>query len=176
MDFESFYKKTFQKVYKFFHYKSVETSVIEDLTHDSFLRFYQKYSDKSYDDTEALKILYGIVRNVYREWVRKSINEKRVPLIDNLNYEEEDSVEFAIFEDNDYEDRLFKRVEELKDCISELNEKIRKVLEYRFLEGKSRKEVAILLNISEKDVHTYQKRGIKYLKKIVESRGKTVPS
>lgn len=181
MNFEGFYKQSFQKVYRFFYYKSVDTSIIEDLTQESFIRFYKKYNQKQLDEVESIKIIYGIARNVYREWVRKSISEKTVSLIDNINYEsddEQESYEIEAFaeEESEFDKQLTEKMDSIKDCLNELNEKVRLVLQYRFMESKSRKEVAEILKISEKDVHTYQKRGIKYIKKILEKREKLSPS
>lgn len=186
VNFEVFYKQSFQKIYRFFYYKSVESSIVEDLTHDVYLRFYQKYSQNPLSEEESIKILYGIARNVYREWVRKSISEKKVSLIDNLDYGNEsdeytaESIESLIDSSNeevesDFDQDLAEKMQSVKECFAELNDKVRQVLEYRFLEGKSRKEVAEILGINEKDVHTYQKRGVKYIKKMLEERGKSVP-
>lgn len=173
MSFEEFYNLNFQKIYKFYYYKFVLKDDIEDLVHESFLRFYKKYGQKDLQTDECQKILYGISRNIYKEWVRKAIKEKNVSFLDNYEYEiADDRVEDdkALFESDEPEGLLKSNLEVIKECLDELNETVRKVLECRFLEGKTRKETAELLGIKEKDVHTYQKRGVKYLKKLVESR------
>lgn len=174
MSFEELYNSCFSKVYKFFYYKYVEKDYIEDLVHDAFLRFYKKYSDKDLSSDEHQKILFGICRNVYKEWVRKAVKEKNVSFLDNYEYEiADESVpdDEVLFEADNAEKIIENNLELIKECLDELNETVRKVLEYRFLEGKTRKETAELLNIKEKDVHTYQKRGVKYLKKKIGERG-----
>ncbi len=171
MDFEKLYNLCFGKVYKFFYYKYVEKDHIEDLAQDAFMRFYNKYGQKSLDEVEAQKILFGICRNVYKEWVRKSIKEKNVSFLDNYEYEiaDESTLDDAtLFDADDISKVIEGNLEIIKTCLDQLNETVRKVLEYRFLEGKTRKETAELLGIKEKDVHTYQKRGVKYLKKMVD--------
>jgi RNA polymerase sigma factor (sigma-70 family) len=164
--FEEFYKLSFPKAYRYFYYKSVEKAYIEDLAHEVYIRFYQKYSSEATSLEECMKILYGICRNVYREWVRKQVSEKSVPLIDNLKYEiyDDQSYNHEVFEDDSFDKKVTLMKKEMKKAVAGLNGRLRLVLEYRFLQGKTRKEVAEILKINEKDVHTYQKRAIKYLK------------
>ena len=50
-----------------------------------------------------------------------------------------------------------------KDFLSTLSPRVRQVIELRFIKGKSRQETAKIMKMSPKDVHTYQKRGLKYL-------------
>ena len=158
-------------MYRFFYYKSVNSAYIEDLSQDVYIRFYNKFSDKELSEVESKKILYGIARNVYKEWVRQSIKEKRVSLLDNFEYEELDHGDlldlFLELENPEFDEKLLKNQEILKEAIETLGENVRNVIKMRFVEGLSRKEVAEKLNIKEKDVHTYQKRGVKYLKKLI---------
>jgi RNA polymerase sigma factor (sigma-70 family) len=62
----------------------------------------------------------------------------------------------------------------MTEAIKGLNPRVKQVITMRFLGNLSRSEIAKQLNISEDDVHTYQKRGVKYLKNMVE-RGKVSP-
>jgi RNA polymerase sigma-70 factor (ECF subfamily) len=167
MSFEEFYKITFEKVYRYFYYKSVEKAFIEDLTHDCFLRFYTKYQEKLKDQTESQKIIFGICHNVYKEWVRQRMYEKYQPDFEKHATEESIVDNFEDFVDEEYEKKLDLQKQALKEALSQLNEKVRAVIELRFMQCLSRKEVAEKLNMNEKDVHTYQKRGIKYLNKIL---------
>jgi RNA polymerase sigma factor (sigma-70 family) len=174
VSFEEFYKNNFGRIYKLFYYKGVNPSGIEDLVHDTFLRFYRKYNDKDLSIEESEKILFGIARNVYKEWVRKMIKLKQVDLIENYEYEissESESEDYDALESFSKSKKDFKLI---KSAMKNLNPKIKKVLEMRFLEGKTRKITAEILGIKESDVHTYQKRGIKYIKKIL-AEGKSVP-
>ena len=64
----------------------------------------------------------------------------------------------------------------LHDTIKSLNPVVRQVLELRFLQNKSRKETAELLQINEDQVHTYQKRGVKYLKDRLNGEVEKIPN
>jgi RNA polymerase sigma factor (sigma-70 family) len=164
MNIEEIYSQTFQYVYRYFYYKSVNPSDVEDLTHEVYIRFYQKYKEKYLSVYEAKRILYGYCKNIYKEWCRKSYKEKRADLIDNLVPYEDD---FDEFEDDNYEEKLEDQRKQILQALEKLNSRTKYILESRFLRGMTRKEIADELGISEKDVHTYQKRGIKYLSKII---------
>ena len=164
VDFQSIYNCTFQYVYRFFYYKSVNTSSVEDLTHEVFIRFFKKFGDRLIEEQEAKRILFGFSSNVYKEWVREQVKAKRADLLDNYNYEQDSQDDFV---DELYEQKLESQRKIVLNAMTKLNPKVRFVLESRFLNKMSRKEIAEKMGISEKDVHTYQKRGVKYLKKII---------
>lgn len=173
MDFESLYNLSFEKIYKFFYYKYVDKETVEDLVHDVFIRYFQKYKDSNHNSNESIKLLYGISRNVYKEWVRKSIKENKIQFLDNIDYVDESVITEEELINEDLNQKIFQaNVDKIRECIGKLNINVRNVLEQRFLHGKTRKETAEILNLSEDTVHTYQKRGIKYLKNML---GTTVP-
>lgn len=183
VDFQAIYNATFQYVYRFFYYKSVNSASIEDLAHDVYLRFYKKYGETSFELVEAKRILFGFCRNVYREWVREQIKEKRSEFLENYDYDVEHEGEIStlsepddVFEEfaeeqTDFEKRHESQKELLKEAISRLNPRVKEILECRFFHNMTRKEIAEKLNMNEKDVHTYQKRGIKYLRKMIHEDG-----
>lgn len=73
MNFEQIYKKNFPSIYRLFYYKFVPQHAIEDLSHDTFIRFHDKYLSRNLTDQEVTKILFGIGNNVYKEWIKKII-------------------------------------------------------------------------------------------------------
>jgi len=165
VSFEHIYKTTFQYVYRFFYYKSVNQADIEDLEHEVYIRFYKKFDFENLPEVETKRILFGIARNVYREWVRQCIKENKAEFLDN--YEYEDLIDD--FVDEEFEKKIALQKQVVLEAIEKLNPTVKSVLEYRFIHAKSRKEIAELLGIKEKDVHTYQKRGIKYLRKLINN-------
>jgi RNA polymerase sigma factor (sigma-70 family) len=174
VDFENIYNCTFRYVYRFFYYKSVNPASIEDLSHEVFLRFYKKYGTQHFEETEAKRILFGFSSNIYKEWVREQVKEKRAEFLENYDYDVQVEEDLDDFHDGDnaFELKLESQKKIVFDAMSKLNPKIREILECRFVHGMSRKMIAEKMGIKEKDVHTYQKRGIKYLKKIIgESEG-----
>jgi RNA polymerase sigma-70 factor, ECF subfamily len=153
---EEIYDKTFESIYRFFYYKSVNRSEIEDLVQEVYIRFFRKTDISGTDIILCQKLLYGFSRNIYKEWVRKQIKSELVySNIDYLSNDDSDPINDPSVE----HDSLF-----LKEAIEKLNPVVRQVITMRFIENLSRKEIADKLNIKEKHVHVYQRRGIKYLR------------
>jgi RNA polymerase sigma factor (sigma-70 family) len=162
--FQTLYDSHFSKLYKYFYYKYFGHAGVEDSVHDVFMVIYEKYLYLE-DQTELIKILYGVARNKYREEVRKRLQDK------TLQATLKERLQLGLELDEDLEDDSHSTHDQLKEkvkqCITELREPTKTVIEKRFLEGWSRKQVAEHLNTTEDSVHTYQKRGISYLKKLV---------
>jgi RNA polymerase sigma factor (sigma-70 family) len=166
---EQIYTLNFRLVFRFFYYKGVPKDEVEDLVHDTFLRFAQHYEPDHLDDISIRKILYGISRNVWREWVRLQV-QQNVFSLDELPDIGELDQGFFLEQDEDILASISDQ--QLNDALAKLSERHRSVLVMRFMNGWDRRSVAEELSISEKDVHTYQKRALRMLRQILES---TVP-
>jgi RNA polymerase sigma factor (sigma-70 family) len=158
--FEDFYKKTFKNTFRFFYYRGASFSDIDDLSSECYIRFYQKYQEKLQDEAESQKILSGIAANILKEWQRKTYAHKIVELDDEIL----DEQWYDFYSPSNFDDNFGQKQLKLHEAIKSLNSTVKEVLELRFLQNKTRKEAAEILQISEDQVHTYQKRGVRYLK------------
>jgi len=158
--FEDFYKQTFKNTFRFFYYRSVAFSDIDDLTSECYIRFHAKYQEKLSSENESRKILSGIAGNILKEWQRKTFAHKIVELDDEVSQD----LMYEFYAPSDFDDDFGQKQLQLHEMIKSLNPTVRQVLDLRFLQNKTRKEIATTLQISEDQVHTYQKRGVKYLK------------
>jgi RNA polymerase sigma factor (sigma-70 family) len=130
--------------------------MIDDLCQETYLRFYKKLGDNI--EENSVRILFGFCRNIYKEFVYKHLKEREINFNDEILYEN-------LLQNNAIEDPV-KR-EQLKlitEVLPKLNPKVRRVIEYRFIYSMSRREVAELLEMKERDVLKYQQRGIQYIK------------
>jgi RNA polymerase sigma factor (sigma-70 family) len=153
----------FKAVYRFFYYREVDGEEIEDLCQDTFFRFFQKYGQQELDTVRISKTLYVIARNVWREWLRLQRRTQTEALFEDELY----AATFEAFGEEELEKQPVIGGEELRAAIAELNPTLRTVITLRFLEGKTRQEVADALGTKEKYVHIYQQRGIKALQKLL---------
>lgn len=178
MEFDIFYRKNFSKAFRFFYYHFINKNDSEDLCQEVFLRFYQNHSKYiSKAEEECLKIFYGYCRNVLLEYYRKQKNSKEFSSEDDFSEEiisPEELQHFKLFDDN-YKKYRKEKLNEIKSAMSKLSEKHAKVIEYRFFQNLSRSETARRMCLDEDTVHTYQKRAIKNLNKLVHNINKIVP-
>lgn len=155
---EKIYYEHVKPVHRYFYYKGVPLSDVEDLVQETFMRFFAKYGTDERAESENRRILYTIAKNVWREWVRSSIRNQTVEFDDLRDIPENTQ---------DFEEETAPEIdkEKLLKALERLNQTLKNVLTLRFIENMTRKEIALKLQIKEKDVHTYQKRGIKQLQK-----------
>jgi RNA polymerase sigma factor (sigma-70 family) len=156
--FAALYQDTFKRIHRFFWYRDVPEPEIADLCQEVYMRYYARYGETDAEEEAAHKLLYGIAKNVWREWVRQESKHSHYALEEwDLPIEPQDE-EFA--DDTEL-------LEVLRRYIPKLSEALRPVIVARFLEGKTRAETAAKLGMSEKQVHVYQRRAVVSLQKIV---------
>lgn len=164
--FKNLYEASFKALYRYFYYHGVQKSNIEDLIQDTYILFLSKYPDKVEDLLLSKKILYRIAHNKFLESLR---TPKEIANQDLIDRTEEKNFEidllFMIYED---EEKLSSLRKKLQQGIEQLKGNVKSVIQLRYLENKTRSEVSNILKISEDMVHTYQKRGVTYLKKFCE--------
>src|SRR5574344_122213 len=116
----------------------------EDVVQDTLIRVWNKRDD--WDKIESIEAFaLTICRNLSLDRSEK-MDANSIPL-DNESHDSEDN------SSNPYEQLSQKdKVELVKKLINELPEKQRSVMQLRDIEGKSYKEIATILNVSEEQV------------------------
>lgn len=172
MSFEEFYNSTYKYIYIFFYNRIGDKSSIDDLCQEVYIRFYKRFlKERELYAEEDIKILFGFCKNIYHERVRELTKNKDVEFFEDYDYSEflGESFEDDSEKDEYYRNRR-KKLKIIARAMQKLRSKTRFVIEYRFFYEMSRKEVASMLNMKERDVLKYQQRGVKYLKEMVEKR------
>lgn len=163
MNEKELFDSLFPVIYKYFYYKQVSKEEIDDLAQDTFLRYFSKYVCANLAEEESRKIIFGIAKNVYREWVREM--RKRYVSLDFDIAEPDEVAWYDFFGDCeiDYSDDVLQA--DVNKALEALPERLSYILRARYIDGKTRAEVAGELGIVEKHVHVYQRRGLVMLKK-----------
>jgi RNA polymerase sigma factor (sigma-70 family) len=156
VDEKTTYSHLFPALYRYFFYKQVQRDSIEDLCQESFMRFFQKYDSTQFTELDCAKILYGIARNVYREWVRRAIRDTTFELNEDMAIT--DSFADFLLDIDDAAEEFNTKL--LDEALGTLSETFQKVLRMRFILGMSRAQVAEELGVKEKHVHVYQRRAL----------------
>jgi RNA polymerase sigma factor (sigma-70 family) len=169
MDDRACYTVLFAPTYKFFHYKYVPREDIEDLCQEVFIRLFTKYKPTEMDETERLKLTYTIARNVYREWVRHSMKHQVVWFDESMAEPDDEAwLGFQLDATEEEPDPSEAEKEMLEAALLKLPDKLALVIRRRFLEEKTREEVAQELGCKEKHVHVYQRRALAMLRHVVQ--------
>lgn len=156
-------KQAFQALYlhfapkiKAFYLTHGMTSKAEELTHEVFLRVWQKAKSYQSDKANVSTWIFTIARNIKIDLLRK----KKI-----VEIEEESATEAAV------EDNLEANVDLLRDkkmihsIFKRLNEEQRQVMQKVYFEDKSHSVVARELNMTLGEVKSRVRSGLKVLRK-----------
>lgn len=158
------YDQEFDKIYSFFYYKTLSSDVAEDLTSETFLTLANILSTNSSKEINNIKgFLFGIAKNIFIKYLQQKYRGE-IPF-SNLGEDFEEYLEDFVTKQEKkepLEDKLIKYLEFIpkKQAI---------VLQLRFIEKLSLKEIADKLGKDMNYVKTTQKRAFKSLRDAIEA-------
>ena len=159
MDLKNFYDEHIDKVYKFFYIKALDRHTAEDLTSQTFLLFVEsKNNGKEIEDNK--KYLYGIMRNVWLQFLRNKYQEAISGLEQIEDFADYSASEIDRFESVPIPNRILPFIEKLP-------KKQAKVLSMRLVEQKSVKQIAVILKKDNNYVKTTYRRAILSLREML---------
>ncbi|MCA9345929.1 sigma-70 family RNA polymerase sigma factor [Candidatus Saccharibacteria bacterium] len=160
IELENFYESHVDKVYKYFYIQVLNRQIAEDLTSQTFLKFIAKVQGTTIKQYK--KYLYGIMRNVFADYLREKYKNLNVEYLEDIH-------DFEVYIDNSISDYEAKNSSQrLNAYIENLPKKQREVALMRFIEQKSLKETADQLGKNIVYVKTTQYRATKSLMKLIK--------
>ena len=157
--FNTFYKDHFQSANNFAYYKCGDQASALDLVQDAFSKIWENCS--SIDFTKAKTYLFTTVNNLFLNTVKHQkvvMNyAKAAPYIDTNN----ESPEYIL------EEEEFKK--KLQNAIASLSDIQREVFLMNRIDGKKYREIAEILDISQKAVEKRMSGALKILREQIEN-------
>jgi RNA polymerase sigma-70 factor (ECF subfamily) len=151
------YDKYQPQIYRFIYLKVSHREEAEDLTHQVFLKSWERIDEYKPQGFPFSAWLYRIARNLIVDHYRLKKN--------NLGIDE--AVELKIDDPIALTTEKKLDIEKVKKAVNQLSPKYQDVIILRFIEELSPKETASILNKTEISVRMLQYRAIKNLKKIL---------
>ena len=155
-----------KKIYRFIFLKVSSRQEAEDLTHEVFLSAWQKLPNFKIKGFPFSSWLYRIARNRVIDHYRTS--KKHIDL-DALG----DTLEKHFLQDSEnHFDRIDIDIDikKIKKAISQLNENQQEIIQMRFIEDLSPKEISQILIRKEGTIRIIQHRAIEKIKKILDNQ------
>lgn len=153
-DFESLYKTTQPAIYRFIFWRTKDEMLAQDLTSNVFLKAWR--TRKSFTGGSSTAWLYRIARTTLIDyWRSKKDVSDNGSLAESVASEAPDIGEAV---------DLGLSIEALHTALLQLPVEMYEVVKMRFIEGKSTRETAQALDLSESNVRVIQYRALKKLK------------
>ncbi len=140
----------YDKIYKYCYFKTGDAVLAEDITQETFLRFYK--AGKYHERGKVMAYLYTIAANLIKDSYR---NKKTFPAAEPLDENIQASSE-------DMDTSLAVR-----QAVEKLDEDEKEVIVLLVINGQSVGETADIMGISRFSVYRTQKRALKKLKNIL---------
>lgn len=156
-NFEEAYRAHSGAIYKFLFWRTKNVQVSEDLTSTTFQKAWASRS--SFKGGSAQAWFYRIARNTLFDYWRK---RKELPSDDLLDLQPDDKVSTAELLDKEAD------LARLDQALKKLPASMQEVIELRFIEELSSKEVAQKLSMSNENVRVIQYRALKKLQEYLQ--------
>ncbi|MCX6182907.1 MAG: sigma-70 family RNA polymerase sigma factor [Bacteroidetes bacterium] len=160
--FEKLYGRYFLPIFKYIFNRIRMEHETAEITSDVFAKALVNIKKYKYKEVPFVSWLYGIARNEMLQHFRKQ-------KIQNTVFVEEDKLRHFTEEiDSVNKEELF---EKMKKALEELAPEELELVEMKFFQQLSHKEIAAILNISEENARVKTFRVIKKLKETVNKMG-----
>ncbi|MFZ1075578.1 MAG: RNA polymerase sigma factor [Minisyncoccia bacterium] len=160
--FAALYTAYFTPLYRYIYFRVTDKSDVDDLTQEAFLKAYVSFPRYTHSGGSPLAYLYTIARHGVIDYYRK----RKMPVAD-------EGVLEGIRDDADTaEEAAIQRDENdmLRRCIAKLPQEQQDTVVLRFIEGFSTREIAVMLKKNETAVRQLQSRGLRALRKLLQTK------
>jgi RNA polymerase sigma-70 factor (ECF subfamily) len=145
----------YQEIFSFVKKKVLDKSTAEDITQEAFTRVIQNGNNNIIQNKRAF--LYRVAKNIIVDQIRKRTKISEVPFNDTTYLDENNKIEDNIIQ-ADQNKHLMQEIENLP-------RKRKQAFILHIIEGYSRKEVAIMMDISLNAVEQHISRASNQIKK-----------
>jgi RNA polymerase sigma-70 factor, ECF subfamily len=157
-DFEAIYESHAPSIYRFMFWRTKDETLAEDLTSNVFEKAWR--TRKSFTGGSAKAWLFRIARTTLIDHWRKN---KELP-------DDGSIISEAVSDELDLGESLDRKLAaaRLQKAVARLPKDMRSVVQLRFIEGLSVREVARMLELSEANVRVIQYRALQKLRKYLQ--------
>lgn len=154
--FERLFMEFSQRLHNYLYYKSSNAQLAEDLTQEAFLRVWKKCKQVPY--AKAKSFLFTVANNLFLDEIKHRKVSLKFTLTQSQTSGSAKDGQFLL-EEKEFNQRLEK-------AIADLPEKQRVVFLMNRIEKMKYREIALLLDISEKAVEKRMSQALKVLRSL----------
>jgi RNA polymerase sigma-70 factor (ECF subfamily) len=142
-NFRFLYEANYEAIFRFLYRKTNDEELAADLTAQTFVKALTNIQKFEYKGVPFSAWLYRIASNEFLKYCRK---EKRMPV---YSLEKETAKKLTNFSEELADERQEERIDKLTKVLETLKTKDMQVIELRFFENKSFKEIGFILETTE---------------------------
>lgn len=142
-NFRFLYEANYEAIFRFLYRKVNDEALAADLTAQTFIKALTNIQKFEYKGVPFSAWLYRIASNEFLKYYKK---EKRMPV---YSLEEETAKKLTNFSEELADERQQERINQLTKVLEKLPTKDMQMIELRFFEDKSFKEIAFILETTE---------------------------
>jgi len=157
--FQKFYRKHSRDLYNFMYYKSGNSDIASDLVQEAFIKIFENCSMISF--SKARSYLFTTASNLFLNAVKHEKVKLRYNKSNPENERDPYNPDFLL-QEKEYMLRL-------ENAIANLTDGQREVFLLNRIDGKKYREIAEMLDISEKTVEKRMSGALKSLRQILEN-------
>ena len=141
--FRFLYEANYEAIFRFLYRKANDEALAADLTAQTFVKALTNIHKFEYKGVPFSAWLYRIASNEFLKYYRK---QKRMPI---YSLEEETAKRLTNFSEELANERQQERINQLKTVLEKLPTKDMQMIELRFFEDKSFKEIGFIVETTE---------------------------
>ena len=162
--FEQVYDFYVSRIFRFIFLKIGNKENAEDLTSETFIRFWTYIRKEKITSESAEPILYKIARNLIIDFYRKKeiITQEIDELIANRITDGQ----------NDFINRMINReeIKEMMEVLKEIRDEYQEIIILRFVEELEIEEIAVITGKTKGSVRVLSHRALKSLEKVMKMK------
>ncbi len=170
--FQEVYRMMADKVYRFIFFRLPNETESEDVLQNVFLKFWSYAREDKSEVKNLSALLYRLAKNEVADYYRSRARDENDHSA-SLETVDLEAVEYKLSDDKhlkvDWEMDLKINIKNIREKISHLeNDEYREVIELRFFDDLSHKEIAEIMDKPEKNVRVLLHRAVKKLKELMQ--------
>lgn len=156
-EFGKLYANYYEKILNFLKFKlQGDQKTAEDLASETFLKAYKNIKGFQWQGISFSSWIYRIATNTLIDYIRKTSKYSQSAINEEITKSNDNIEKQVMIDDTGYV---------IKSAIKELSQKEQTIINLKFYEGKSNKEIAKIVKLTESNVGTILFRSMKKLKK-----------
>ena len=164
--FKEIYKIYSDRIYRFIFFRLISEEETQDLLQETFLRLWNYLKNKENEIKSLNALTYKIARNLIAEFYRKRSSQISEEIdLEEVEFKTEDKNNVGVEKELDIKIDIKLIKTKLKNL---KNEEYREVIEMKFLDQLSHKEIAEVLEKTEQNVRVILHRAIKKIREEIK--------